>query len=378
VIHLTFGGSTAERTLQCPAWVGRSKNIPRRPAGSAALEGSMHHYVQEQCRLHGKTPDAFLGHVYKEGDAARTFMDDDLDLAWEAFNLTDTLLDELEIDEFLIEPFVQWVEGERGGSIDLIGVTEDHKTVVYVDYKFGRIGVDPAKAQMLFYAVCAIKDPKFTDMVSQAERIICAIVQPRAGGVKLHEMTAPELEGFEDRMAAAITQAQRPDAPARAGDHCLFCPAAPYCAERRQRANEAVLIDPVNHNSLNVAAGMVEDVEAWLKTVKEEMHNQLSRGVSVDGWKLVEKRHQRKWIDESAVRAAAQSVGLLGEITTTGLKSVAQAEKSLKGKDLDLSTFIEAVSGGTTIARADDKRPPVVVTDIVGHLDTLMNQKQDQ
>ena len=93
---------------------------------------------------------------------------------------------------------------------------------------------------------------------------------------------------------------------------------------------------------------------------------------------MVEKRHQRKWIDESAVRAAAQSVGLSGEITTTGLKSVAQAEKSLKGKDLDLSTFIEAVSGGTTIARADDKRPPVVVTDIVGHLDTLMNQKQDQ
>ena len=38
-IHLPFGGSTAARTLGCPAWHRKSENLPRKPAGAAADDG---------------------------------------------------------------------------------------------------------------------------------------------------------------------------------------------------------------------------------------------------------------------------------------------------------------------------------------------------
>lgn len=375
--HLTFGGSTAERTLNCPAWIQRSKGVLRRPAGAAALEGSMHHHVQEQSRLNDNKPSDYLGLVYEEAAASQTFTDDDLPLAQTAYDLTEDVLNEYGIVEFLVEPFVQWVADERGGSIDMVGLSEDRRTLLLLDYKFGRVRVSASKAQMPFYVVCLNHDPKFKDMFEGVERIICVIVQPRVDGVSVHEMNLDELAAFEVEMDSAIEASKLDNARATPGDHCLFCPASPYCKERRMKVHEATLISGDNHNALNAAAGMVEEVEGWLKSVKEEMHAQMSRGVSIDGWKLVAKRAQREWEDEAAVMAAAQDAGVLDDIRVTGLKSVAQAEKALKGS-FDLEQFVKRESRGTTIATVDDKREPVVVTDVVGHLDTMMKDMKDE
>jgi hypothetical protein len=56
MIHLEVGGSTASRTLACSGWIDASKDIPSRPAGQAAIDGSMHHEVQEMCQKTGDTP----------------------------------------------------------------------------------------------------------------------------------------------------------------------------------------------------------------------------------------------------------------------------------------------------------------------------------
>ena len=108
------------------------------------------------------------------------------------------------------------------------------------------------------------------------------------------------------------------------------------------------------------------------------MHHQLSRGVRVDGWKLVAKQGKRGWEDEAALLAAARRAGLLKTLRKTSILSPAQAEKALKGRKFDLSAHIKPGSVGTTIATSDDAREPVIVTDIVGALATLMDQKQDQ
>ena len=110
--HLPVGGSTATRTLNCPGWIEKSKGIPRRPAGQAALNGSMHHEVQQMCREQSKAPADFIGHVYTEDTTALVFGDDDLDLSQIAFDATETLLNDLDIDEMMIElagPSTCWV-----------------------------------------------------------------------------------------------------------------------------------------------------------------------------------------------------------------------------------------------------------------------------
>tara|TARA_R110000751_G_scaffold2075_4_gene11199 strand:- start:691 stop:897 length:207 start_codon:yes stop_codon:yes gene_type:complete len=64
--HLEYGGSTAARTIACPGWIKQSEGIKRRPVGQAAIDGSMHHEVQEKVQTEGKKPEDFLGHVYEE------------------------------------------------------------------------------------------------------------------------------------------------------------------------------------------------------------------------------------------------------------------------------------------------------------------------
>lgn len=79
--HLTIGGSTAARTLACPGWVAKSKNVPKRPAGFAAREGSMHHEIMEQCQINGTAPLDYLGSVYEEEGHKHRFDDDAFELS---------------------------------------------------------------------------------------------------------------------------------------------------------------------------------------------------------------------------------------------------------------------------------------------------------
>ena len=104
--HLKVGGSTAARTLKCPGWIKASENIPRRPAGQAAIDGSMHHEIMELCQKKGTAPKDYLGFVYKENGQSREFGVDDLDLSNIAHTVTNTIMDDLDIDQLEVEPFL--------------------------------------------------------------------------------------------------------------------------------------------------------------------------------------------------------------------------------------------------------------------------------
>ena len=137
-VHLQYGGSSAHRTMGCPGWVKSSENLPKKPAGAAAIEGSMHHEIMEMCQRENKEPEAFIGHIYKEQGVEKEFTDDDLTRSEIAFNATNDVLDKYDIDEMMIEPFVQYLPGIIGGSIDLLGLSTNRKTLLVLDYKFGK------------------------------------------------------------------------------------------------------------------------------------------------------------------------------------------------------------------------------------------------
>jgi len=372
--HYTWGGSTATRTRNCNGWIVASKGVPPHPPSDAAIEGSMHHEVQELCWKNDTVPDEYLGRIYEEGSHKREFTEDDLPLANAAYALADSVLEEFGIEEFFVEPFVEWVEGEVGGSIDLLGISEDRKIGMVLDYKFGTKAVGIDTDQLPFYAVSAINDAKMGKHFKDVETWVLVIIQPRGAGITKKSISANELEDFAVDMWLAI-EASKGDNPKRnPGAWCAFCPAAPYCEAKRQKMHEATLITPENHNSLNAAAGMVAEVEEWLKRVKEEMYVQMNRGVNVEGWKIVEKQARRYWADEVAVVELAAENGILEDVMDHKLKSVAQAEKVFKSAGLadDLEEFVEKKSSGTTIAVESDKREAVVVTDIVGKLNDIM------
>jgi len=373
IIHLKYGGSTATRTLACPGWVEKSAHLPPRPAGQAAIDGSMHHMVQELCQREGTTPADNLGAVYTEDTTARVFGDDDLDLSWIAYNATNKLLDELDIDELMVEPFVQLIPDVAGGSIDLLGLSRDRSTILVLDYKFGRGAVKVENnAQHSLYTLSAMWDKSTADMFYNTTRIVFAIVQPQLSrDAQLWETNRDAMEDFDHNFRAAMKATHL-----NPGDHCRYCPAEAYCEAKRTRVLASNLLGKDDLQNLQAAANMVDEVSAWVAAVREEMYLQMSRGVALEGWKVVDKVARRTWINESdAIKGLMKGRKLTkADIHETKLMSPAQIEKLVKKVklDIELTHYVETVSSGTTMAPATDRREAVVVLDVQGHLAEMM------
>ena len=363
--HLTIGGSTAERTKACPGWVSASKDIPTRPAGQAAIDGSMHHEVQEMCQRDGAEPKDHVGFVYSENGVSREFTEDDLALSYMAFNATNALCDELDIDEMIVEPFVQLIPDLAGGSIDLIGLSRKRDTLLFLDYKFGRgkVGVKN-NVQLQFYGISAEADPLTADMFDGVDNIEFAIIQPQVSPeASRWSCTPAELAEFKIDMMTSIDQAQSSTPPLNTGSHCQYCPASPYCTVRRADMIGTLNLGLLAKDALQASADILEDVEAWLNAAKQELYIQLSRGVNIHGWKIVDKRASRKWIDEAAAEEALILAKIdRGIFTKEILLTAPQVVDALKKYKIDfnLSEFIEVKSSGTTLVAEHDDRDAVV------------------
>ena len=100
----------------------------------------------------------------------------------------------------------------------------------------------------------------------------------------------------------------------------------------------------------------------WGTAVKDAAHKHLEEGGSIDGWKLVQKRAMRKWVDESAAERFLEEAGVPPEQRSVNtVISPAEAEKVLKRLKAEAipDGLVSKISSGTTLALADDKRPAV-------------------
>ena len=115
----------------------------------------------------------------------------------------------------------------------------------------------------------------------------------------------------------------------------------------------------------------IDLVEDWATSLRAYAKEQLEKGVSVPGWKLVQKRASRKWaVPESEIvdRLVDVKDALFHE---PELKSPAQIEK-IVGKKRFPSDLVVSVSSGLTLAAEHDKRPAAAV-DAASEFMTLPN-----
>lgn len=356
MIHLTYGGSTAKRSMNCPGWVKASEGVPRRPAGHAARLGSLHHEVQETCRKTGTVPADHIGLTYTEDGETLTFTEDELELSETAYAAVDSLLDTYDMDDMLIEPFVQLVPGSVGGSIDVLGINADTNTVLLNDYKFGGHRVEVAENdQMYLYAASAMEDPQTAKYFNDDTKIVFAITQPKLRRESyVFETDAAAALAYKEQFLAAIETDTM-----RSGDHCKFCPAEAFCQVRKQTIFADNLLAKDLRENLQAAADMVEAAEQWVKAVHEEIFMQMSRGVPVAGWKLVERDKHRAWVDTDAAAEFMLRKRLPKKaIYKTTLITPAQAEKVVKkrGVNADLTGHIVKPKGELTLAPQSDPR----------------------
>lgn len=376
--HLKYGGSTAARTLACAGWIKASKDIPKSPPGDAAITGSMHHEVMERCQRDGVEPKQCLGLVYKEKETTREFTEDDLTLSEIAYQATNTVLEELDIDELEIEPFVQLIEDEAGGYVDLLGLSEDRHTLMILDYKFGRGKVDVEEsAQHALYAVSSRADKKTKDLWEQVKDIVFVIIQPQLkGGVFTWHTDLKWLKDFKNNFVIAMGSDEL-----HSGSHCKWCPAAPYCPVKRADVIGAKKLGARIKKELQEGADILGEVEDWVNSMKQELFTQLTRGVSIKGWKIVEKKPTRKWIDEKEAEQTLIEARIRKSIfTRTKLLTAVQTITAFKKNDIDfdLDKLIEVKSAGTTLAPEHDDRDAVEVNGVPDNLKKLVGNPKSK
>jgi hypothetical protein len=101
-------------------------------------------------------------------------------------------------------------------------------------------------------------------------------------------------------------------------------------------------------------------VEEFIKSVQALAHQMIEDGGSVPGWKLVNKRAMRQWVDEDKAVAFLSSAGVEAWAEPKAI-SPAVAEKALKKAKIELpADLVVAVSSGSTLAPESDPRPSVL------------------
>ncbi len=368
--HAKLSASGSARWLNCPGSIELSLKAPPQVDSVYAAEGTRAHLVLETI-LRAKNPRARAEMLRGE------FPDEMIDHALDAFKYIESITPKgaqrfAETKVMLPDE----IGPDMYGTIDC-AIVELFGELIVIDYKYGAgIAVSPeGNTQLIYYALgLAYKYDFNFDTV----RLI--IIQPRAyheaGPIREAVMGMKILETYISLFREGVSACNESNAKLRAGYWCRFCPAATICPELTANAMkdaggvfdivtaESLITPPIPIGSTdpkNLAALLVaaDKLEFWIDAVRTFAFQKAERGGKIPGYKLVQKRSTRKWVNDVEVGILAKFKHGEGAFTKPELLSPAQFEKATGDKDF-VETHATSVSSGVTLVPESDKRPAVV------------------
>jgi hypothetical protein len=203
--------------------------------------------------------------------------------------------------------FSRWVP-EGFGTGDLVIIADD--LVEVADLKFGKgIAVlAENNSQMRLYGLGALDE---LGHLYDVKRVRMTILQPRLDNWSSEELTAQELLGWADaHVVPRAKLAWAGEGAFVAGAHCTkgFCKARFTCAARAEEGMSLArqsfsLLKPELLTTDQVVAVLerADLAMAWLSDVKDFALKAAKDGTSFTGFKLVEGRSNRRYIDADQV-----------------------------------------------------------------------------
>jgi len=369
--HALLSASGSSRWLECTPSARLELQFPKK-SSSYADEGTAAHELSELAawRSLGEiTPRVYKNRLAKleQGKYFNTemlecaedyghFISDTVEAT--RANCPDAIVDleakGLDFSDWALEGF---------GTADCIIVADDLLEVI--DFKYGKgVRVDAENnSQMKLYALGAIK--RYGDLYN-IKRVKVTIIQPRINNEpSTAEMTLDELmdwaENYVKPRAALAFAGEGEFCPSE--DACKFCRAKEQCKARTDK-NLALFDDAPDSLliTLEEAATILEkagDITAWLKDLESLVMKALFEGKPVDGWKLVEGRSNRKYLDEDKVAEAMKAAGHdEAELYDRKLIGITAMEKAFGKKAVGeiLKDLLIKPPGKPSLAPASDKR----------------------
>ena len=367
--HSKISPSKSKRWMNCPGSVILEAKCPQQGSSKYAAEGSAAHEIAALCLKRNEDADTYLGEVVEIDDMKFTV---DTDMAENIQVYLDTIRADMGADgvpssELKVEHTfeLKYIHPRLYGTTDAYYTSPFGKLRVY-DLKYGRGTYVEAvdNTQLLTYALSAWDE---TDRV--AVEIEAVIVQPRydrEDPVRRCEYDSNGMAEFINALREAVIRVEQKDETLKTGTWCKFCNGISICKAKRAEIFEVVPADKkvpepslMSISQIQKVLKLSETISDWATTVRAHAESLAKSGVPIPGYKLIQKRGNRRWIDEIAVENAFEAVH--GDaIYEKKLKGPAKLEK-LVGKD-EISEYVEVPNNGTQLVPETAKGEAIKAT----------------
>ena len=366
--HSIYSPSRLKRIISCP---GSVNLISLLESNKKIVTGKQSSYAAEGSSLH-KAMEMYYNNGYKTRNSIvlSTLDTDSKALVVDAADYADTIFAGIGHKSvyFHTEQKVgleAWGVPDVWGTLDYRILDVIRGKLHVVDWKFGA-GVYVSafrNPQLLAYAAGASGWPTNT------KEITLHVVQPAIDNYDTYDITIDELYTWVHKdLAIAIgkcmtsTEEFNPSVEA-----CRWCEAKNHCASHISLANQVAgelfvaadkLAKVPSIEDLIKLVDMASLVEDAIKGIITYITNELQLGHAISGFKLVEGRSNRKWLDENVATVWLSSSTKLDELFESKLKSPSKIEKEVK--TLKTNKEFQALyfnpPGKVTLARDYDKR----------------------
>lgn len=385
--HSRFAPSASKRWILCPGSINLSAKFPEKEDTEYSREGTAAHDLASRCLTEGVDAKTHHGKIFN-GFVA----DDEMCEAVQVY--LEEVWGRIPADDpdvvFRVEQKVDlsWLHPGMYGSSDCYLFKRKLKLLDVLDYKHGvGIPVDAEwNSQAMIYALGALhrlweeevkRTGKVISILQLVDTVEVVIVQPRwrveEERIKKWSISTRDLIYWGIHiLKGAAAACEDENAPLRPGDHCRFCPAIAGCpaqAERAMALAKTTFKDPVFPSPESLSAEDISQImrvagmlSNWVDEVKEYARQRMEMGMKIPGFKLVQKKANRGWVDEA--QAAKTLESFLGDDAwTKKLLSVKQAEDALKKKYKDGPKKLDGLwskpDTGLTMAPEEDRRTEI-------------------
>lgn len=361
-IHSPLSPSSAFRWIKCTPSAKLNAALPD-STSEYALQGTAAHTLceyklQKLLGKDAKDPTENLTYFDAEmadcTDSYQQYVSEQIEKA-KQFCKDPIVLVEQKLD------FSKWVP-QGFGTGDCVIVADNILTVIDFKYGVGVLVEAEQNPQMMCYALGALA---LFDSIYDIENVVMTIFQPRRDNISTYELSKKELLQWADEILSPAAQlAAKGEGEFKAGKHCKFCKVKATCRKRAEYNLELARYDfemPANleDTEIEVILSKADELVAWCSDIKEYAFQQALNGKQWNGWKLVEGRSVRKYINEDAVAETVKNAGYDPyEHKVLGITAMTRMLGKAKFENL-LSSFIEKPTGKPALVPKSDKRPSI-------------------
>jgi hypothetical protein len=209
-----------------------------------------------------------------------------------------------------------------------------------------------------------------TNRLKNIKTITLHVVQPRIPNYSEYKLTIEELQSFEAFATKQAKLALQPNAPLTAGEkQCRWCKAKAECPALKAFTEDAMLSSfddvfeaPKNEHLTHEQKRKILDAKPlildFLNAIEDDVFEKLSRGEAFEGYKLIEGRSTRQWVDD----IEPMLFEALGDKAyRQSLITITEADKLLSKDTMKELTIKPA--GKPKLAPSSHKSPAIMVAD---------------